>query len=113
MAQNGSVTITAREKKSNYGAEECTFFMEFTDKPGKDERNIFIVILRKLGKDKYLPVYKTEVMPRSKNVYKFNKVKIDTDTLCDAEEEREILIKVFKHQPTGSHKIISEASTTL
>lgn len=52
----------------------------------------------------YQPVFKTEAKPQANQVVVWNKIMIDTDTLCDNNYTQEIMVQIFKYNSRGSHK---------
>ena len=61
---------------------------------------------------KFAPVFKTETKPAQRGKHSFDMVQIDTDTLCDDNDNQEILIGVFAYNSSGNHKKISQGYTS-
>ena len=61
----------------------------------------------------YQPVFKTETKPQANQLITWNKIMVDTDTLCDNNYDQEIMIQIFKYSPKGSHKKMDQGQITL
>ena len=62
---------------------------------------------------KFQPVHKTECKKKLKGKYSFNKVVIDTDTLCNGRPDDDIMVQIFEYNLNGNHKKVSESTFTL
>jgi hypothetical protein len=85
---NTQVLIMANEKKAGYGTTEASFLLECQLSGSGD---VFVLISRLLAPGKYHPVYKTECAPKEQGRYEFGVI-IDTDTLCDGKDDKEIMV---------------------
>ena len=83
----------ALEKKADYGKTQVKFTLSATNVKSTDVS--FLVISRAKDKGKYQPVYKSETKGQMQGVIKWNKILIDTDTLCGADNFTEILFEIF------------------
>jgi hypothetical protein len=97
------------EKKANYGATEASFFIEL---PINNSGMVFTLINKSKGQGKFHPVYKTETIPKQNGRFEYGVI-VDTDTLCDAIDDKEILIHAYSYQENGNHKKIAQGSMTL
>jgi hypothetical protein len=57
-------------------------------------------------------VYKTDTTPKQNGRFEFGVI-LDTDTLCDAVDDKEILVQVYSYQENGNHKKIAQGTMTL
>ena len=77
------------ETKPDHGKNLAIFTMSL--KMDGDD-NKFILMNRSKGQGKYAIIYKSEIKPKEKGKYLFNEIQIDTDTLCEDQDEREIML---------------------
>jgi len=53
---------------------------------------IFFTVNKFRSPGKYTPVYKSECKQKTRRTFEFNKLGLDTDTLCDNDDDQEIFI---------------------
>jgi hypothetical protein len=73
----------------------------------KDE--LFIAINRYVSPGRYQRVYKTETISAP---FEWNTIEIETDMLCNDNDNDQILIQLFKYQLSGDHVLKSEQYVT-
>ena len=98
------------ETKPDHGKIISMFSMNLS-MDGND--NKFLIISRAKGQGRYAIIYKSEIKPKEKGIHKYNELTIDTDTLCEGQDDREILFQVYRYSADGNHKKISNLYTTL
>ena len=102
--------MNAEEKKADYGKTVCSFDFQ-VDLMKK--ATLFFTLNKFVSKGQFQPVYKSECKDRRLGEYKFQKVQIDTDTLCRNDDDESIFIQIFEYHPSGTHKKCSQGYTTL
>ena len=109
-SKGARVKIMGHETKPDHGKNIAIFSMNLS-MDGND--NKFVLINRAKGQGRYAIVYKSEIKPKEKGLHKYNELTLDTDTLCEGQDDREILIQVYRYSRDGSHKKLSNIYTTL
>ena len=79
----------ANEKKPDFGKYVASFKVDIT---GDGQSNIFFTVNKFRSPGKYQPIYKSECKGKNRKTYEFNKLTIDTDTLCENDDDQEIFI---------------------
>lgn len=106
---NGKLKIVAEEKKAGVGqTASCKFQGEISD-----SGYLFFIVWKQLSPGKYKPVYKSEIKPQNRGRQDWNEFKIDTQTLCNADEEQEIKLDFFRSVSSGNHKLLGTAFTSM
>lgn len=100
----------SEEIKPDHGKNIAVFSMNL-ELDGND--NKFVLINRSKGQGRYAIVYKSEIKPKEQGKHKYNELTIDTSTLCQDNDEQEILFQFYRYSTDGNHKKISNAYTTL
>ena len=88
-SSGAQVKIMATETKPDHGKHIAIFRMNLR-MDGND--NKFLLFNRAKGQGRYAIVFKSETKPKEKGVHVYNEVQIDTDTLCEDQDDREILV---------------------
>ena len=113
-ANSGQIKVMAEEKKADYGRMQASFTVSAGLSSQDFGANFFMTINKFKSPGKYQPVYKTETKPQAQGaVVQWNKLLIDTDTLCDSDYSQEIMVQVFKYNSRGNHKKVEQGSITL
>ena len=58
-------------------------------------------------------MFKSEIQQDQRGYRNWNMVKIDTNSICGADEESEIKFDVFESKTSGDHKFLGSTFTTL
>ena len=99
------VIIRGEEKKSNYGANEASFYIECQV---QCSGMVFVTVNRFKSQGKFLPAYRTETKPKDRTgKYTYDIVRMDTDTLCGDNDHQDICFQVFHYNSNGSHRKLS------
>lgn len=101
---NAKVKIMAEEKKENYG--NVLAIMDI-DCDYDQADGLFMVLNKTKSPGNYQPIYKTECMNRSGGKVKWNTINVDTDTLCNNEDDQEIMMQIFEYKTSGNHKKVT------
>ena len=106
----GKIKIMCEEKAPNYGKMQASFVCSARL---KNSANCFLTISKFRNKGKYNPVYKSECIKKQGQAHSWNKVLIDTDTLCNADNDQDILFQIFAFDRSGQGKHKKEGQAVL
>jgi hypothetical protein len=68
----------------------------------------FFIVWKNIGPNKFKPVYKSEIKPPERNKQNWAEFKIDTANLCGNDDSQEIKIDFYRHNTSGSHKLLGQ-----
>merc|ERR1719329_19112 len=108
--KKGWLTLNAEESKRAQGLENV--LIKF-DGISTSKNSFFMIIWKKHASGKYRPVYKTETKPGRDGMVNWTQILLDTDTLCNDDDDHKLKIDLFEFKREGTHKLLGSTTTTL